>query len=172
MTRAHNNSLKPRVFHPIISTSPNSEPRTFFQAIKHPCWQQAMQTKYEALMRNNTWSIVSCPTNVNVVGCKWIYRIKKRADRTIEHYKARLVAQGFSQEANIDYFDTFSPVIKPTTIPLVLAIALSHGWCIRQLDINNAFVNGDLSESVYMKQPRGFEDLYRPTHVFRLNKAL
>nr|KAJ0204217.1 hypothetical protein LSAT_V11C500278180 [Lactuca sativa] len=131
-----------------------------------------MQHEYDALMRNNTWSIVSCPTNVNVIGCKWIFRIKKCPDGTIERHKARLVAQGFTQQVNVDYFETFSPVIKPTTIRLVLSIALSHGWSIRQLDINNAFLNGDLNEVVYMKQPRGFEDPTKPHHVCRLHKAL
>lgn len=123
-------------------------------------------------MRNCTWSLVPFPTNVNLVGCKWIFRIKRRSDGSIERHKARLVAQGFSQEAGIDYFDTFSPVIKPTTIRLVLSIAFSNGWCIRQLDINNAFLNGDLAETVYMKQPHGFEDSSHPSHVCRLHKAL
>ncbi|XP_023751330.1 uncharacterized mitochondrial protein AtMg00820-like [Lactuca sativa] len=153
VTRSQTNSLKPRLFHTSLSDPSTVEPRLFSQAIKIPCWQQAMQTEYDALMRNNTWSIVSCPTNENVIGCKWIYRIKRRSDGTIERHKARLVAQGFTQEASVDYFETFSPVIKPTTIRLVLSIAISRGWSIRQLDINNAFLNGDLNEVVYMKQP-------------------
>ena len=171
-TRARIDSLKPKTFSISISSTPTTEPHTFKQAIQHPCWQQAMQHEYDALMRNCTWFLVPFPTNVNLVGCKWIFRIKRRSDGSIERHKARLVAQGFSQEAGIDYFDTFSPVIKPTTIRLVLSIALSNGWCIRQLDINNAFLNGDLIEIVYMKQPRGFEDSSRPSHVCRLLKAL
>lgn len=131
-----------------------------------------MKLEYAALVKNNTWSLVACPTNSNIVGCKWVYKIKKGADGKIERYKARLVAQGISQEAGVDYFDTFSPVIKPTTIRLVLSIALSNNWRIWQLDINNAFLNGDLIETVYMKQPKGFEDATHPTHVCKLHKAL
>ena len=160
------------LFNVDLSISSTIEPCLFSQTIKHKCWQDAMRAKYDALMKNNTWSLVNCPTNANVVGSKWIYRVKKRSDCTIDRYKARLVAKGFSQEEGVDYFDTFSPVIKPTTIRLVLSTALSQGWYIRQLDINNAFLNGDLSEVVYMKQPRGFEDPNHPNHVCRLNKVV
>lgn len=122
-------------------------------------------------MKNNTCSLVICPTNANVVGCKWIYRIKRHSDGTIVRDEANLLAQGFSQEAGVDYFVTFRLVIKPKTIHLVLSIALSQGWR-RQLDINNAFLSGDLSKTVYMKQPKGFEDKSKPQHVCHLNKAL
>ncbi|KAL4573020.1 hypothetical protein LXL04_019813 [Taraxacum kok-saghyz] len=172
VTRARTNSLKPKAFIAATSLPVNTEPVTFAQANKQQCWQEAMRAEYDALLKNNTWSLVPCPTNSNIVGCKWVYRLKKRSDGTIDRHKARLVAQGFSQEAGIDYFDTFSPVIKPTTIRLVLSIALSKGWRIRQLDINNAFLNGDLSEEVYMKQPKGFEDPAQPNHVCKLHKAL
>lgn len=131
-----------------------------------------MTVEYNALVKNGTRSLVPCPTNVNVVGCKWIYRTKRKSDGSIERHKARLVAQGFSQQAGKDFFETFSPVVKPTTIRLVVSIALSNQWCLRQLDINNAFLNGELSEVVYMRQPKGFEDSHHPDHVCQLRKAL
>lgn len=126
VTRAQTNSFKPKVFSS-ISTNVDTEPRLFAQAVKHQCWRDAMQTEYVALIRNKTWSLVPCPTNVNLVGCKWLYRIKRHSDGTLARYKARLVAQGFSQEEGVDYFDTFNPVIKPTTIRLVLSLAISNG---------------------------------------------
>lgn len=82
------------------------------------------------------------------------------------------MAKGFNQVAGFDFNETFSPVIKPTTIRVVLTVALSQGWTVRQLDINNAFLNGDLQEEVYMSQPEGFEDPKHPTHVCRLHKSL
>lgn len=169
-TRAQTGSLKPKIL--ATTLKPEPDPRTYKQALKHKHWQDAMTVEYNALVKNGTWSLVPCPTNVNVVGCKWIYRTKRKSDGSIERHKARLVAQGFSQQAGKDFFETFSPVVKPTTIRLVLSIALSNQWCLRQLDINNAFLNGELSEVVYMRQPKGFEDSHHPDHVCQLRKAL
>ncbi|CAN1749024.1 Retrovirus-related Pol polyprotein from transposon TNT 1-94 [Linum perenne] len=172
LTRASTNSLQPKTFSTTVVSTQLSEPCTYSQAVKHNGWQQAMKSEYDALMRNGTWLLVPCPTNANIVGCKWIYRIKRHSNGTFQRYKARLVAQGYSQEAGVDYTDTFSPVVKPTTIRLVLSIALSKGWSLRQLDINNAFLNGDLTEEVYMRQPKGFEHPHKPDHVCRLRKAI
>jgi len=109
---------------------------------------------------------------MNIVGSRWVYRIKRRVDDNIEHYKARLVARGFTQQEDIDYSKTFSPVIKQATIILVFSIAVSRNWKIHQLDIHNAFLNGVLTEEVYMKEPRGFVDPTLPSHVCRLHKSL
>jgi len=130
-----------------------------------------MKVEYQALIRNHTWTLSLCPPNANVVGCKWVYRIKRRADGSIERYKARLVAKDFHQAEGVDFHDTFSPVLKPLIIRLVLSHAVSQGWCLKQLDVNNTFLNGDLSEVVYMSQPPGFTDKSHPHFVCRLSKA-
>jgi histone deacetylase 1/2 len=131
-----------------------------------------MESEITALHANDTWSLVPHDPSMNVVGCRWVYKIKGRADGTVERYKARLVTRGFSQQEGIDYSETFSPVVKPTTVRLVLAIAVSNCWQIRQLDVHNAFLNCSLQEVVYMQQPTGFVDPTLPTHVCRLHKSL
>jgi len=109
---------------------------------------------------------------MNVIGSRWVYKIKRHGDGQVAQYKARLVARGFTQQEGIDYLETFSPVIKPTTVRLVLTIAVSYGWTIHQLDVHNAFLNGILQEEVYRAQPPGFVDPALPSHVCRLHKSL
>ncbi|KAM1867521.1 hypothetical protein ACFX13_010241 [Malus domestica] len=91
--------------------------------------------------------------------------VKKNLDRNIAQYKARLVAQGFSQELGIDYLDTFSPVVRHTTVRMILALAAIKHWDLRQLFIKNAFLHGDLQDEVFMKQPQGFVDASHPTYA-------
>lgn len=123
-------------------------------------------------MRNRTWVLVPPTPSLNVVGNKWIFRIKRNSDGTIQRYKARLVAKGFHQHPGVDFFETFSPVVKASTIRVVLSLAVSKGWSLRQLDFNNAFLNGTLDEDVYMQQPPGYIDQSRPTHICKLQKAI
>lgn len=132
----------------------------------------AMEDEINALLHNKTWDLVPPPSNKNVVTCKWLFKVKRHADGTLERLKARLVARGFTQQYGLDYGDTFSPVIKHTTIRLVLAIAVSRNWQIRQLDVKNAFLHGTLCEEVYMQQPPGFVDPHRPHYVCKLKKSL
>ncbi|KAK0573100.1 hypothetical protein LWI29_002997 [Acer saccharum] len=98
-----------------------------------------MSEEYDALIHNSTWTLVPPKHTQNVVGCKWVFKIKRNPDGTIARYKARLVAKGFHQRPGVDFTDTFSPVVKPTTVHLILSIAVSHGWQLRQLNVNNAF---------------------------------
>ena len=121
-------------------------------ALDDPKWKKAMDLEYSALMRNKTWHLVPNQRGKNIIDCKWVYRIKKKADGSIDRYKARLVAKGFKQRYGIDYEDTFSPVVKAATVRLVLAIAVSRGWSLRQLDVQNAFLHGVLEEEVFMRQ--------------------
>ncbi|XP_019185991.1 PREDICTED: uncharacterized protein LOC109180736 [Ipomoea nil] len=109
---------------------------------------------------------------MNVIGCKWIFRTKRKADGSIDRHKARLVAKGFNQVAGQDFFDTFSPVVKSTTVQLLLSLALTSGWVIRQLDVHNRFWNEALAETVYMRQLLGYADDQFPTHVYLFQKSL
>ena len=92
---------------------------------------------------------------MNLVGCKWIFKLKYKSDGSVDRYKARLMAKGFYQQPGLDYGETFSPVIKPSTVRTVCSLAVSMGWSIRQLDVNNTFLQDFLTETVYMEQPSG-----------------
>ncbi|KAK1626229.1 hypothetical protein QYE76_000544 [Lolium multiflorum] len=147
-------------------------PTTFRQAMQDPRWRTAMAEEHQALIDNGTWSLVPRPPQANIVTGKWIFRQKFHSDGSLARYKARWVVRGFSQRPGIDYDETFSPVVKPATIRLVLHIAVSSSWPIRQLDVKNAFLHGNLDEVVYCQQPPGFVDPSRPDHVCRLHKSL
>ena len=103
-----------------------------------------MNLEFDALLKNQMWKLVPFSPSQNLIDCKWVFRIKRHADGSIEHFKARLVAKGFHQQPDINYGETYSPVIKPTTVHSVLSIAISAGWSIRQIDIQNAFLHGHL----------------------------
>ncbi|KAK9072095.1 hypothetical protein SSX86_008527 [Deinandra increscens subsp. villosa] len=154
------------------NTSTPSDPPTITHALKHPSWRNAMQAEFDALQKNHTWTLVPSTDAPNLVGSKWVFRTKYNPDGTVDRLKARLVAKGFTQRPGIDYRETFSPVLKPATLRLVLSLAVSNGWPLRQLDINNAFLQGNLHEDVFMAQPPGFVDPSFPNHVCKLNKAI
>ncbi|KAK0605807.1 hypothetical protein LWI29_030936 [Acer saccharum] len=174
-TRSKNNIFKPKTIldlHTTTHTTPQSEPNSLLQARKFPEWRQAMSVEYDALVKNSTWELVPAHSSQNVVGCKWIFRIKRHPDGSVARYKARLVAKGFHQRPGIDFTDTFSPVVKPVTVRLILTIAVTNGWSLRQLDVNNAFLQGTLSDDLYMEQPPGFTHSTLPNHVCKLRKAI
>jgi len=156
----------------LLSEAAITEPTCFTNAVKVNEWRTAMQTEFNALLKNNTWTLVPASVAQNVVGCKWVFKLKRKADGSIERHKARLVAKGFHQHVGIDYGETFSPVVKPTTIRTVLSHAYSAGWSMKQIDIQNAFLHGILSEDVYMEQPPGFIHPSYPHHICKLKKAL
>ncbi|KAF5468773.1 hypothetical protein F2P56_012898, partial [Juglans regia] len=130
-----------------------------------------MEQELTALELNETWSIVDLPLGKKPIDCKWVYKYKFHADGTIERAKARLVAKGFTQREGIDFHDTFSPVAKLTSIRCILAIAAIKGWELQQLDVNNAFLYGDLNEEIYMKIPLGHHAA-KTNKVCRLQKSL
>ncbi|GJX29430.1 putative RNA-directed DNA polymerase, partial [Tanacetum coccineum] len=160
----------PYAYH--TSSATETEPPTFSVANRDPHWKNAMAEEYAALTRNGTWSLVPPVPTANVVDCKWVYKIKRDPHGAIQRYKARLVAKGFNQQPGIDYHETFSPVVKFTTVRVVLSLAVSKRWPLRQLDVQNAFLHGDLTETVFMRQPPGFVDSHKPDHVCLLHKSL
>jgi hypothetical protein len=143
----------PRALLTVIETT---EPICYTQASKHAIWCAAMTDEINVLLKNKTWTLVPPSSSQNLIGCKWVFRVKHNPDGTIQRHKARLVAKGFHQQQGIDYTDTFSPVIKPATIRVVLSLAVSRGWSLRQLDVKNVFLHGLLKEDVYITQPPGF----------------
>ncbi|CAJ2668100.1 unnamed protein product [Trifolium pratense] len=165
ITRAKTGSLKPKAFLTEL------EPQTVRCALNDPKWIQAMKDEYQALMNNNTWTLVPLPPHKRAIGCKWIFRVKENPDGTINKYKARLVAKGFLQTTGFDFTETFSPVIKPVTIRIILTLAVTFKWQVQQIDVNNVFLNGVLQEEVYMTQPVGFE-ASDTSLVCKLHKSL
>ena len=105
-----------------------------------------MIDEINALEHNKTWDLAILPPNKTTIGCKWVYQVKFKADGSVERYKARLVAKGYTQQEGLDFFDTYSPVAKMTTVRVLLAIAAAKQWYLHQLDVNNAFLHGDLNE--------------------------
>ncbi|KAL8095905.1 hypothetical protein AgCh_037043 [Apium graveolens] len=156
-----------------VSTHPSyKEPYTYNQAASDPRWVEAMHKELTALETNITWEIVALPPGKKIVGCKWVYKAKFLADGSLDKFKARLVAKGYTQIKGKDYHSTFAPVVKMSTVRTVLALATVKKWPIHQLDINNAFLHGDLIEEVYMKIPKGHPLYSTPNAVCRLLKSL
>lgn len=112
-----------------------------------------MQREITALEENNTWELTPLPPGKNAIDSKWVYKIKYKPNGEVERYKARLVAEGYTQMEGVDFHDTFAPVAKLVTVRVLLTIAVKRGWTIHQLDVNNAFLHGDLNEEIYMKIP-------------------
>lgn len=153
-----------------LSLTTMTEPSCYTEAKKHQCWREAMKLELDALAANKTWCIVDLPPGIVPIGNKWVYKIKRKSDGSIERFKARLVAKGYTQTEGLDYFDTFSPVAKLTTVRLILARASIHHWHVHQLDVNNAFLHGELQEDVYMVIPQGVPS--SPNKVCKLLKSL
>ena len=147
-----------------------SEPLSYKEAVIDPLWQHAMAEELTALHQTHTWDLVPLPPGKRAIGSRWVYKIKTQSDGSVERYKARLVAKGYSQQYGMDYEETFAPVAKMTTVRTLIAVASVRHWHITQMDVKNAFLNGDLQEEVYMVPPPGV--FHQPGEVCKLRKAL
>lgn len=132
------------------------EPINYGQAVKERNWRDAMKREIEAVEKNGTWKLTELPPGHNVIGLKWVYKIKRDANGKIQKYKARIVAEGYVQKHGIDYEEIFAPVTRLETVRLLLALAAKHSWEVHHLDVKTAFLNGDIQEEVYVSQPEGF----------------
>jgi hypothetical protein len=157
-----------------MSESEALEPRNLKEARSRPdwlMWEKAIHEELAVLKAAGTWELVDAPAGANVVGSKWVFRAKKDAAGNVVRYKARLVAQGFSQVPGVDYFDTFAPVARLSSIQAVLAMAAVNNHEIHQIDIKGAYLNGKLTpeESIFMKQPPGYPITGLEAKVCHLN---
>jgi histone deacetylase 1/2 len=174
ITRSRHVIFKPNPRYALVSatTAPSPLPKTFRSALKDPHWHDAMATEFEALQMNRTWRLLPRPPSAHVMTGKWVFKHKLNPDGTLERHKARRVLRGFTQRVGVDYGETFTPVVKPTTIRTVLAIAASRNWATKQLDVSNAFLHGHLKEEVYCQQPTGFVDAAHPDAIYLLDRSL
>ncbi|KAG5666630.1 hypothetical protein PVAND_014646 [Polypedilum vanderplanki] len=162
--------LKDYELYQVLST--NSEPRTYKQAIQSEDkdkWIAAMDQEIKSLCDNDAWCLVDLPVGRKAVGSKWVFKRKENQDGHIIEYKARLVAQGYSQKYGEDYDEVFAPVTRSSTFRLLLAVSGRRKYYVKQFDIKTAFLNGELKEEIYLKQPPGYEI---NDQVLRLKKSL
>ena len=137
-----------------------------------PQWHAAMKKEISELTEKNTWTIVDAPAGTNIISSRWTYQLKRDAQGAIARYKARLIAQGFTQVHGIDYNETFVLVAKFASICVVLALAALNDWEVEQVDVKNAYLNAQLTETIYMAQPPGFIEPGQVHKVCQLLKAL
>lgn len=178
-TRSKSGIYKKKLFfstkHPLpmaLISDFSPTPTSYTQASKFLHWRVAMDSEFNALQEQQTWALVPFSQGMNVVGCKWVFHTKLNSDGSLNKHKAWLVAKGFHQQPSVDFIETFSPVVKHSTIRVVLAIAVSKHWTLLQLDVECAFLHGNLQEDVYMEQPQGYADPSKGDYVCKMLKSI
>ena len=164
------------VEHIACYTSQLPEPQSMEEALasefSEEKWKGVAECEYSALMENWTWELVPLPSNRKPIGCKWVFKAKRGSDGAVERFKARLVAKGYAQQYGVDYDETFSPVVRFSSIRLLLAYAVQNDMIVHQMDVVNAFLNSTLDEEIYMEQPPGYTQKGKEHLVCRLKKSL
>ncbi|GJV22306.1 retrovirus-related pol polyprotein from transposon TNT 1-94 [Tanacetum coccineum] len=148
------------------------EPKNINEALKDESWVMAMQEELNQFISNGVWELVPNPMNMTIIGTKWVYRNKLDKNGIVTRNKARLVGQGYNQQEEINYDETYAPVARLESIRILLAYSCALDFKSFQMDVKSAFLNGFINEEVYVAQPRGFIDFAKPNHVYRLKKAL
>ncbi|KAH9666952.1 hypothetical protein KPL70_020856 [Citrus sinensis] len=151
------------------------DPNTFSEAMSSrdaSFWREAVNDEMDSIMSNQTWVLVDLPPGSKPISSKWVFRRKYNSDGSLQTFKARLVAKGFKQRNGIDYFDTYAPVARLTSIRVLFAIASLNNLYVHQMDVKTAFLNGDLDEEIYMEQPEGFVLQGNEKKVCKLVKSL
>ncbi|KAL0746003.1 hypothetical protein Bca101_101497 [Brassica carinata] len=156
----------------MVNLDENHIPRSHEEAMEDKEWKESVGAEAGAMIKNDTWYESELPKGKKAVSSRWIFTIKYKADGQIERKKTRLVARGFTQTYGEDYIETFAPVAKLHTIRIVLSLAVNLGWGLWQMDVKNAFLQGELEDEVYMYPPPGLEHLVKRGNVLRLKKAI
>ena len=152
-----------------------NEPKSYQEAVKSQYsdeWKKAADSEYKSLMDNETWSLVELPENRKAIGCRWVFKVKHGKDGEIERFKGRLVAKGYAQKQGFDFDETFSPVVRFSSIRTLLSFAVQRKMLIHQMDVVTAFLNGEINEEVYMEQPEGYIKSGNEGLVCKLKKSL
>ncbi|CAN7087858.1 unnamed protein product [Brassica rapa subsp. narinosa] len=156
----------------MVNLDENYIPRSYEEAMMDKEWKESVGAEAGAMIKNDTWYESELPKGKKAVTSRWIFTIKYKADGKVERKKSRLVARGFTQTYGEDYIETFAPVAKLHTIRIVLSLAVNLGWGLWQMDVKNAFLQGELEDEVYMHPPPGLEHLVKRGNVLRLKKAI
>ena len=163
------------VQHAALNAYQIPEPQSMEEALASDLsseWKQATDSEYKSLMDNHTWDLVELPSGREPIGSKWVFKVKHRSDGKVERFKARLVAKGYAQKYGIDYDETFSPVVKFSSVRALIAFAIQNDMLLHQMDVVTAFLNGNLEEDIYMQQPDGYVKEGSEHLVCKLNKSL
>ena len=151
------------------------DPTSFEEAMRSEYsskWLDAMEDEIRSMSSNRVWDLETIPKGAKTVGCKWVYKIKYDSQGNIDKFKARLVAKGYTQREGIDYNETFSPVSCKDSFRIIMALVAHYDLELHQMDVKTAFLNGDLEETIYMAQPKGFVVEGKEKMGCRLNKSI
>ena len=174
--RSQRETRRPNFYGELVNTAKTvSEPTTVEEALscsEKQNWKEAMKDEFQSLQANQVWDLVTPPKDCKVINCKWVFKCKLGEHGQVERYKARLVAQGYSQRPGIDYEETFSPVVRFESVRSVIALAVHGNMKLHQMDVKTAFLNGELHEEVFIRQPEGFIEKDKENLVCRLKKSI